>query len=643
MAKVTDLYPILRAFSRKNKSPYIQIEPFLDYLEKYATRKVQEQPEWEKWLKNTAVRFWSELSGIAESEKCLLMEDASGGQVYMTYYFFDILHELYTDPDKVSDVPFPGEEILSESIPEKQLKIIHLKADMNTFFESPDDPNPRQIIKLILPEGCGSILLLQSMIPRTLLEFAMLKVRHYLNSHGNKEYALNRLTPQFHGSEKYLRELLEHLIVRPMECLNTLEQSDNFSYVFWNHFCNLVRNDISKRNETMSEDMAAIQAVHVIDVCNSIYRSKSVKKKELETAFRNLEQCMGKMPCYYTREEIAKFRSDKGLALLDIYSQQELDEYIKKATMESKDKTLPEWFIINGENGVQWYLKKEKYLPICANMLIAARPLIKKEITKRWTKLLKEFRSEPAMEKDPEFEKLLKTLTVSIKPPLMTMLEDQKLLWAFEEMEKTQDTIPATLRIFKSGKLLPMSSLYVIRRKDMLTDAKILLPFWYTFPIISGIMAFFRKLKKKKSKKPTSELSDNEFKNIEETVEGNAKTIKELRSIAESIKAEMVPPNKSMEMYMEELISRWNRIIDEKSRQNLIIDVQSLTRDNLRSILKIQRANISRSSINEAVVRIINGTPSLRSLSNQESLCLYMELHMVKLILKLKKPGDKLE
>jgi hypothetical protein len=46
MAQTTDLYPILKAYANKNNSPYIDIDLFLNFLEKYAVRKAQEHPEW---------------------------------------------------------------------------------------------------------------------------------------------------------------------------------------------------------------------------------------------------------------------------------------------------------------------------------------------------------------------------------------------------------------------------------------------------------------------------------------------------------------------------------------------------------------------------------------------------------------------
>ena len=644
MAKVTDLYPILKAYAAKNHSPYIEIDTLLSFLEKYAGRMVQTQPEWGKWLSNAGVQFWSELSALVENDKCVLLEDVStGGRIYMPFFYTDMLEDIYRDLDKDADMPFPSEESLRITIPENHLQIINLRADLKQFFKETNNAeenqnsksdNSKQIIKLIFPDDSPSALLLSNMIPRRLLEASFLKIRHYLHSHGNKEFVLHKLLPQLQGKEKYLRDTLEQLMSRPMDCLNSLESSGDFSYIFWTYFCSLVKSDISKRKEILSEDIAAIQAVNIIETSNGHYKALTVKKREREIAFRNLELRMGKLPCYFTKEEILKFDNDKGVLLLGSYSPAELDEYIRKKTIENNKGELPEWFILHGDKNQLWYIKKEKYLYLCARMLVDTRPLIKKVISKRWTKLLREYQSEPAMEKDPEFEKMLNFYSVEFNPPLVSMLKDPKLFWVYEEMERLQGGIPPSLQLFKAGQLLPLSVLYAIRRKDMLSDAKMLLPFWYSTPILTAILAFFKKLFKRKAK-------PEESRETEEAEDNKTKEVKELQNIAQLIMEELIPAGKNINDYLAELEARWNRLLDVQSRQNLIDDIQSLARASLRKIIRVHKSRkISRESLDETANLIISSTPALHKISSQDTLHLYIQLYMVKLLLNIQAKND---
>ncbi|GHV94422.1 hypothetical protein AGMMS50293_07420 [Spirochaetia bacterium] len=607
----------------------------------YANRKAQEQPEWIKWSSDINVKFWAELAGLAESEKCILMADSANGRIYMPFFCRDQLREVYSDIENAADMPFPDEETIKITIPENQLRVINPETDMGIFFERPEDRGnaeaekaetfrPDHIIKISFPDGYGSALVPAPMIPRRLMEIAFLKARNYLRSHGNREYVLHKLAPQLQGREKYLREIIDQLMIRPNDCFRGMEDFGDFPYLFWTYFCSLVKNDIKKKKEPLGEDIAAVQAVYIIEACNGFYRARAVKKRELEIAVRNLELRMEKPPYYFTIDDITKFTTEKGVLLLNLYSLKQLETHIKSRTTEGANNNLPEWLILQGKKGERWYIKKTKYLNLCAKLLIDTRVQIKRAITKRWMKLLKEFRSEPAMEKDSEFDKLLKTYTANLNSTLISLLDDEKLLWVYEELERSQE-IPLSSRIFKSGKLLPMNALYVLRRKDMLADAKILLPFWYSIPVLSGIIAFFKKLGKKKKKQTENTTDTSELFEIA----GN--DMRALQNAAKTIAAILVPQGQTIDNYLDELAGRWSRLLDKKARENLIEDVRTLARDALRFESRTRKIKqLTEATLNELALSLISHNQTLSGLANQEALRLFIELYMAKLLINFK-------
>ncbi|MDR1618419.1 MAG: hypothetical protein LBS06_05150 [Treponema sp.] len=635
MAQTTDLYSILKAYANKNNSPYIDIDSFLTFLEKYSARKAAEQSEWAKWTTDTGLKFWSEMAPLAESEKCVLLSDTPEGRIYMPSYYVDLLRETWKSIDDTADRPFPGEESMRIIVPENQCRIINLEADMGQFFTPPkeDDEgeapnNEPPIVKLIFPEGRGSALLLSSMIPRRLVEMALLKVRHYLRSRGSKEFVLHKLSPQFQGREKHLREILDQVIIRPLDFFNSIESVEDFSWLFWACFCPLVKNDFKRKKEILSEDLAAIQAVYVMEICGGFYKARAKKARERGLAFKALDMCIGKAPGYHSMEAITKFTTDKGVPLLGQYSREELDAHIKKKTAEGSGGELPEWLILQGKKGERWYIKKENFLPLCARLLISTRPLVKKAITKRWITLIKTFRGEAAMERDADFDKLLAAYTASLAPVLMALLEDQKLLWIYEETERSQGVIPPSSRIFKNRALIPMSALYMIRRREILSDARIILPFWYSVPILTAIIAFFSRLGRGEKKKNRSD----ENPGPEEDAEN--REARDIQNAAREIEASLVPRGQTLDEYLTELESRWIRIINKQARSDLLNDVNSLVRDHLRQAIRIRKnRKIGAEQLNEMAAAIISHTPALQGLSAQDSLRLYMELYIVKLLL----------
>ncbi|MDR1445869.1 MAG: hypothetical protein LBI90_03115 [Treponema sp.] len=635
MAPNLELYPILKSYTNKYNTPYIEIKEFIEFLEKYSKRKTEENPEWVKWTVNTAGKFWTELTPLAEAEKLILMADTAGDRIFMPSYYAELIRDAYQSPDDAAMDPFPSEEYLRIILPEDHVSYLNIENDLAPYFERKENKREANaIVKLIFPDSFGHALALVPMIPRRIIEAALLKVRYFLRKGGNKEYTLHKLSPQFQNKERYLRDILDQILIRPLDCVTSMENFGDFQYLFWAYFCTLTKNDIKKKNEKLGEDVAVFQAVSIIEACNVLYRARAVKEREKELAFKSLELHMGKPPYYYTPDQIAKFTSDKGVLLLSQYSEKELDALIKKKTTESQDRQLPEWLVLTGKKGERWFILKSRYLSLCTRLLTENRLKIKQAIVKRWTALLRSFRTEPPMEKDPDFNALLESYTALISPVLMALLEDQKLVWVYEETEHGETGIPAASGIFTKGRLLPISNLYELRRKDLITDARIMLPFWYSIPIFSAIAAFFcrpGKGKKKKDRDSGEEAGDELLVETED-ISG------QLRNTAREIKMQLVPAGYTLESYLSELESRWVRLIGRENRQNLIEDVRSLTRDRLRTLFRTQKRKIiSPASIKKMAFALIVRNPTLQSIKDQDTLRIYIELYTVKLLGHIKR------
>ena len=629
MAQRTDLYSILVSYANKNNSPYIAIEPFLDFLGRYAKKNSQEHPEWNKWVHDKEAKFWSEMSALVEDGKCELLTDTDDGRVYMPFFYLEVLQEAYRNPDEDADIPFPCEESLRITLPDNQTRPLSCDYDLLTYLEEPQDTEI-PILMINFPEGFGSALVLAGMIPRRLTEMALLKIRNYLRKYGNKEYAFRKLTPQLQGKESNLRDQLNRILTRPMDCYGAIEGGGEFSYLFWAHFSILIKSDIKKKKEHLSEDIAAYQSVLIIDTISGYYKALAVKQRDAELAFKSLENHLAKPPFLYSLDQIIKFTSAKGVLLLSQYTQEDLEEWLRKKTTENENNELPMLLIVRGPKDERCFLLKDKVLALCVRLLAEARTQVKDAISKHWRKLLSEYRIEPAMENDREFENTLLRFMQKLCPALSNLLEDPKLLLVYEEMEQSQNGVPPSAKIFSKGKLLPYSSLLLIRRKDTLVDAKLILPFWYSIPIITAIIAFFKKLaRKRKAVKlaPTYDTDEGEDSPEEKDRAG------EIRDAAEALEFTMVPPGHSLDSYLEELESRWSRLINNQARENLIEDVKSLVRDYLRQNLKVNRKfRLTQEVISQMATNIVTRSPALSSLSGRDSLILYTELYLVKLL-----------
>jgi hypothetical protein len=637
MAKATDLYAIMRAYSNKNNSPYINIDVFITFLSKYVLRLAAEQPEWADWANETSLKFWNAMGEYSEDGRCVLLTDTPEGRVYLPHYIADKLKEAYQDLDESADIPFPNEDYFAVNLPPDQVQMLSLETDLVPYFDKPVTA-VLPVIKLVFVESGMDALILPPMIPIRLLEAAILKIRYYIKQHNNKEYFMHKLLPMFQNKEGTLREALEMLNSRPLDCLNAIEGGGEVTYIFWASLCSFLKSDIRKKPERLSGDIAVLEGVYIVETCLNLYKTRLQREREKETALRTLDQLMDKAPYYFTQDQIIKFTDSKGMSLLSQYTEADLNNYINKKVNESIEGAIPEWLVVQSKNGEQYYLKKDKYVPLVTRLIFDAQALIKQEVTSRWVTMLNNFKSEPAMEIDAEFDRLLAGLNAALNPLLTVFLGDKKLPWVYDELERTQKVIPPASRIFERGKLIPYSLLFVMKRKDILFDAKITLPIWYSIPIVRSIIAFFVKLGKKKKKgsqavKKTGE--DIELEGGETTAARNAP--RDFINSVREIEAQMIPIDKNIDDYLKELQSHWGQLLDPKAQRNLVEDVNSLIRDNLRQSMRVwKRQRLSPANLQELAQGIVNGTPTLRSIKSQDALFLYMQIYMIKILKTIK-------
>jgi hypothetical protein len=306
---------------------------------------------------------------------------------------------------------------------------------------------------------------------------------------------------------------------------------------------------------------------------------------------------------------------------------------MKRQITESDNDELPALLVIRLKTGtVQYFLLKEKMMFLCARLLNDGKILIKRAIVKQWSRSISDFKNEPAMTDDDEFEKFLGKTAEKLCPELMSLFSDPKFIVVYNEMDHRENGIPASMRIFYEGKLLPYSSIFLLRRKAVLQEAKFALPFWFSLPIIPGLVGFFRKLFKKKEKTVKQTASGSEQVTAEEEDHAG-----EIRKAAEEIEFDIVPPGYTIDSYLEELGVRWSRLLDRQAREDLITDVKFLARDMLRRRLKVDKQfKPTREELNQMAYNMIIRNPTLSSLGARDSLLLFMELCMVKLLLNIK-------
>jgi hypothetical protein len=625
------LYTMLMAYADREHSPYIDTEPFILFVEKYAQHVAAEQPEWTRWSKDASRRVWEDLGPLIEEGKCALLTEKTGARIFMRRFYIDLLEAAYLNPDESAANPLPSAKSMKVKIPSEHLKPLNVATDMVAYLDNPQSES-MPLISLVFPPGLPDALALSTMIPRRLSETAMLKVRHFLRINDNKDYLQNKLLPHYQGKESPLRDLFNRILMRPLDCLNDLENGDDLPYMFWAAFCGLARSDLSVKKDLLNEDIALMQSSYILEIMNNYFRAKAFKRKEREIALNDLELAFDQAPYAFSMEAIQKFVNSKGVPLLGLYSREDLQQWLVEKVKAVTAETLPEILLITGPADARRYIKKEHYFNFSVKQLNEARPLIKRTLKDRWLKILREYNKEGSMEKDGDYEKLLQRLVGEQCPDLMAVLVDKKLYLVCDELERAQGFIPENSRFFlHGGALLPLATILLMKRRELLAETKALLPFWYSIPLIVASIAFFNKLKNLRfAKRETAKGNASVGRPL-----GSRSQERKIRETALQLESEMVPFGDEIDGYLGKLENRWNTLLTTQARQDLSTDVKTLVRDRLRQVLHGRRpVMLTRDSLGKLAERIVDENSVLRDLNNQENLRQFIILYMVKLLVE---------
>jgi hypothetical protein len=179
-----------------------------------------------------------------------------------------------------------------------------------------------------------------------------------------------------------------------------------------------------------------------------------------------------------------------------------------------------------------------------------------------------------------------------------------------------------------------MATLLMIKRKDILTDTRILLPIWYSIPILSSIIAFFKRLGSGGAGKAEEETADESAP----PADGKSQSQEQaLRAAALQIKEKQVPSDHSLDSYLVELEKGWQTLVNKEAKKQLILDRKSLIRDRLRRTLRIMNTRkISVKTIEDLAGSIYTEAPALQKLGDETSITIYIKVYITKLLLTIK-------
>lgn len=642
MATTTNIHVLLKYYATRQNSAVVNIADFSEYMRRYAQHHVEEQADLIQYLSNSVSLVKAEIAKLTEANKVIwLSSDTDKQEIIVIGFFIEKFATRYQEIKKNPTIPYPSHLYLPKNIPAE----VYKKESADTFFSDSlanTETSEKALFCIQLPRGLPTILFPSTLPVTILLEIAFAKLRTKLAKEEFYEYFLKKLKIANPGKELSVKNFFTAIKQKPETAMASMKDSTE-SFYQWNQLCFFIKQDFENVKDLTQEDVALLQSVAIIEYCTSYYRTKSQQDLQRTTALKNLELVLNKPPYYFTRDTINMFTDSRGIPLLGQYSETDLNDYLHKATTESLENKLPQLLTFKAANNTRYYISKLKVFPLIVRLCSDARETVKNIVTKDCFASLKRFESVPEMKNHDMFEAKLEGLVEKYSPVLHTLLNANFLSAVYFEARAQTDTSAEVLQMFHDGKVPSYSELLMISKEEILTDAKIMLPMWYTMPVVSWILAFFLGPKKSKKQKDSSANKNNALEEQKKAREEEVLTAAEKRDPAVSRKVELkqaameaekffVPSSSTLERELSSYEQIWNKMINKQSRENLTEDVNSLIRDYVRKIIKTLRASNFTPERIKNLAEVLAKTPGMQKIKDQPELCMYIQLYMVKLI-----------
>jgi len=546
------------------------------------------------------------------------------------------LRAEYQRMEENPDVPFPDDQIFKMTIPPEWVQIISIDTDLDSLLLD-NRERPVLFYRLYFPDGLKPVLLPSASIGDKLLEYAVLKIRNYLRKGSNKDYIQQRLMSAFSSKETLLRDAMTAVLIKPFDSIREMQDGrSDFTYPFWAYLVSSIKKDLAGKGEPTPDDIASWQAAYLMDVYNNHYKGKSQRIHEKETAFHTLEMLLRKAPYVFSMQDITDFRDSQSRPLLGKYNKEELEDWLHEQTVKAEPNHLPPLLVLQSAGGPQLFIMKENLLPYVLRLLNETRGLMRASLIKEWRDLLYNFDSVEAMYEDAAFIKELNRRLPTLMPALLPVLDSGYVPLVFGELEDERSHQPDLELFFGNNRVASINVLLGLERKQLLTDVRILLPVWYTIPILSWFFRLFASAGRKRQDKKTEKRKQksravSSGSGSEDKPQGGSRAM-EFSMAARAAEKKLLPSEYNLDQYLQHLTSRWNTLLDPSAKANLSEDINALVRDYMRGILRNMRASAFTPERISTLASNLADRPNLLQIRNHAALEEYIKMYMIKML-----------
>ena len=645
MATTANILTLLKYYTSKQKSPFVEYNEFADYLHRYAQHHMSENSDLVVYCGSSYLETLDEeLQQLIGKKQVVITSVHNKDHILVLPYLVEHYAAIYRSVESTITVPYPIYSDLPKNCPTSILTQVTALDTIYQFFEK-QELNDKVLDSLVFDKGVPSVLFPSNIPVSVLVSTALGKLQHLLAKGESHDYFLKKLSISNPGKELSIKSFFAQFVAKPEAALDVIKDTGETFY-YWSQLFFFIKQDYTKLKDLTPEDTNILQAVAIAEIATSYYKSKASERQVKNEAFEVLDRLLKNPPYYHSMSDILKMKDPSGVLLLGQYKEDELKAHLDFLTTESQPNELPDLLIFKVSEEEGYFICKDKVMPLIIRLTNDARVLIRESLVKQWYKVLLDFETLPEMKESAAFERCLERELSSCEPILYGLLGS-----TFLSVIAFDDHTPGRVPLFRDGMLVPYSEMLMLSRAEIYSDAKIKLPFWYGLPVISWLMSLL--LKKPKAKKPvkkqpvktaTRTLTDEERTVEQEKVrkldtadsfDPKKSRKRELRKAAGEVEKLIVPPESTLDRELESYISEWNDRIGKRNHDNLTEDVNNLIRDYMRKTLRSLRTEAFTYDRIKSLADSLVSSPSMMQIKNHPALKHYIELYMVKLIKNL--------
>ena len=642
MATTSNILTLLKYNLTKSKTSMLEYSQFADYIHRYAQHHIEENPDLVAYCSaDYKMVLEAELKSLVADKQVAIVSIRNKDFLCCVPYFIEKYNEILTSIETNPLVPFPNVNELPKQIPHDILTKVEPDEIVYKRLEK-EELDDKKLYCIVFGKTFPALLYPSSYPMERLVQLCLKKIQELLHKEESHDYFLKKLTISNPGKELSIKNFFSQFVQNPQQALDVLKTGGDTFY-YWSQMCYFLKQDYTKLKDFTPEDISILQSVAIIEVATSFHKSKTQERLAQEAAFEQLDLLMKNPPYYHNYADIVKMKDKNGIPLLGQYKEDQLKEHLKIKTTEAPNNQLPDLLIFKVTNDTGYYIYKERVIPLILRLANDIRVLVREALIKSWYHKLLEYEVLPEMRENVAFENCLEHEVMAVEPILHALLESP-----FLPVVSMEDQTPGHIALYKDNERIPYSEILMVSRQEILADAKLKLPFWYSIPVISLILKLiFRKPKgkKKKVKKSVTLEAQEEIKAKEkeefrkrdedDSVDPLKSRRRALRKAAMDLESQFVPENSTLDRELAGIMHDWNDRIGKENYENLGEDVNSLIRDYLRKVLRTLKAGDFNAERITHLAETLVDTPSMMKIKNHPALKKYVELYILKIVKNL--------